>query len=360
MRRGPAEEVLLAAAASALLACNANIYDEGLRPDAGAAPPTADASADAARGGDGVRTCVPDMLLSRVLFASTRLHPTDASFEFEVRAWNGGVTPRLLVFKKSDTGSSSTEVHVLSLEVTEERDDRPHLGESWIHQSGTDQPETSESWDIEASDWNGDDRTDMVAVNRRASGDTLAFNVVSGEDDFDDTIHRASTTVSSLGIDDDVELADYDGDGHDDLWIFQSDDAGIDLVVLSGIESGPADDSGRVPHATELASLRLDLPAGGEPWDFEVADWDRDGIPDVVGVRAADTDCNGELHILGGAGGFATRLWASSTELTSANTEALDVSVADVDDDDALEILIVHGSGESGSTEVEILEPSDP
>lgn len=49
-----------------------------------------------------------------VLQTGTPLHETDDTFDFAVGDWNRDGRPDLFAIKKSNTGSKSTEVHVIS------------------------------------------------------------------------------------------------------------------------------------------------------------------------------------------------------------------------------------------------------
>jgi hypothetical protein len=48
-----------------------------------------------------------------ILHTGTALHQTDDTFAFAVVDWDGDGTPDLVAIKKSNTGSGSTEVHML-------------------------------------------------------------------------------------------------------------------------------------------------------------------------------------------------------------------------------------------------------
>ncbi len=48
-----------------------------------------------------------------VLQTGTALHETDATFDFGLADWNRDGAPDLVTVKKSNTGTNSTEVHIL-------------------------------------------------------------------------------------------------------------------------------------------------------------------------------------------------------------------------------------------------------
>jgi hypothetical protein len=47
------------------------------------------------------------------LQTGTALHPTDNTFDFAMTDWNGDGKPDLVAIKKSNTGTNSTEIHIL-------------------------------------------------------------------------------------------------------------------------------------------------------------------------------------------------------------------------------------------------------
>ena len=55
-------------------------------------------------------------LQTYILHGSTALHPTDQSFAFDVTDWNSDGKLDVVAVKKSKTGSGKTEAHVLSLQ----------------------------------------------------------------------------------------------------------------------------------------------------------------------------------------------------------------------------------------------------
>ena len=50
-----------------------------------------------------------------IVQTGTALEETDQTFDFAVADWDGDGKPDLIVIKKSNTGSGSTEVHILKL-----------------------------------------------------------------------------------------------------------------------------------------------------------------------------------------------------------------------------------------------------
>ncbi|GFF59145.1 hypothetical protein IFM46972_11303, partial [Aspergillus udagawae] len=82
-----------------------------------------------------------------ILHTGTVLHETDNTFDFIMTDWNGDGRPDLVAIKKSQTGTNSTEVHILSGATN---------FQSFILHKGTVLHETDNTFDFIMTDWNGD------------------------------------------------------------------------------------------------------------------------------------------------------------------------------------------------------------
>jgi hypothetical protein len=98
------------------------------------------------------------------------------------------------------------------------------------------------------------------------------------------------------------------------------------------------------------------LHVTGPSWVHLAADWDKDGLPDLVLVnRSGTASGNVELHVLSGRSGFTQFIAHVATPLPQVGTN-VDVSLADVDRDGRLDLALILKSGTgSGRTEVHVL-----
>ncbi|KAH7115447.1 hypothetical protein B0J13DRAFT_572157 [Dactylonectria estremocensis] len=96
-----------------------------------------------------------------ILQTGTGLHETDATFDFAVADWNADGCPDLVVVKKSNTSSSSTEVHVLS---------GASNYKNFILHSETALYRTLGMFEFMVADWTRDGRLDLVAIKKRNTG----------------------------------------------------------------------------------------------------------------------------------------------------------------------------------------------
>jgi len=56
-----------------------------------------------------------------ILHTNTPLHETDDTFSFSIDDWNHDNRPDLIIFKKSNTDTNSTEVHIIGQQPSPER-----------------------------------------------------------------------------------------------------------------------------------------------------------------------------------------------------------------------------------------------
>ncbi|KAI3572531.1 hypothetical protein IWW34DRAFT_763272 [Fusarium oxysporum f. sp. albedinis] len=93
-----------------------------------------------------------------ILQTGTGLHETDATFDFAVADWNADGCPDLVVVKKSNTSSGSTELHVLS---------GASNYKNFILHSETALHRTLGMFEFMVADWTRDGRLDLVAIKKR-------------------------------------------------------------------------------------------------------------------------------------------------------------------------------------------------
>jgi len=93
-----------------------------------------------------------------LLQTGTILHETDENSKFCLGDYNGDGNPDLFYIAKNNTGSKSTEIHILSGQSNYQ---------SWLLHTGTILHETNEDWDFGVSNYMGKGNKDLYCVKKR-------------------------------------------------------------------------------------------------------------------------------------------------------------------------------------------------
>lgn len=143
----------------------------------------------------------------------TALAETDDSWAFGMGRWGNGSKADLFAIKKSNTGSGTTEVHVLSGDS---------YFQEYILRTPTRLPETDDNYNFVVTDWNGDGRPDLVAIKKsNASGRCTEVHVLAGISKYKVFILRSETPLfRSKGIFE-FAVADWTGNKRPDLIAFK-------------------------------------------------------------------------------------------------------------------------------------------
>ena len=91
-------------------------------------------------------------------------------------------------------------------------------------------------------------------------------------------------------------------------------------------------------------------------WDFAVADRNRDGIDDVIGIKRAGSSGTVEVHVLDGASSYRTWQLHAATVLPRQDPGRWSFDVADTNVDGHLDVVGVNRFGADGRTTVHVLD----
>ncbi len=164
-----------------------------------------------------------------ILQTGTALHETDDTFAFAMGRWDQDSKPDLFAIKKSQTGTNSTEVHVLSGASGFQR---------FTLQTGTALHETDATFQFGITDWNADGRPDLVAIKKSQTGTmSTEVHVLSGRSHYADFILHSGTALHRTDGIFDFALADWTGDGRPDLVAIKKRNTGTDSTevhILAG------------------------------------------------------------------------------------------------------------------------------
>ncbi|KAH8708463.1 hypothetical protein GQ44DRAFT_628068 [Phaeosphaeriaceae sp. PMI808] len=153
-----------------------------------------------------------------MLQTGTKLEETDDTWTFGMGRWGAGDKPDLFAIKKSNTGTNTTEVHVLCGD---------NNFQNFILQTGTGLHETDSNFDFAVTDWNGDGRPDLVAVKKsKTNGRCTEVHVLSGASTYKEFILRSETPLFRSNGLYEFAVADWTGNGKPDLIALKKRDTG--------------------------------------------------------------------------------------------------------------------------------------
>jgi FG-GAP-like repeat len=228
---------------------------------------------------------------------ATGLHPTGAEWSFTTCDLDDDLFPDLAAINRNG-GSGTTEVHVLS---------GASKFKKFILQTATGLHPTGLQWDFAFTDWNGDGRLDLVAINRQGGSGKTEVHVLSGASGWKDFIAHIETGLHSTDFNWSFQIAYWNSSGRPDLVAInrQGGSGSTEIHVLSG--------------ESNLQNFILHKATGLHPtgieWRFGVADWDNNGQLDLIGVNPKGSSGTTEVHILSAASGFKTFILHTVTGL---------------------------------------------
>jgi hypothetical protein len=108
-----------------------------------------------------------------------------------------------------------------------------------------------------------------------------------------------------------------------------------------------------------LANLATPLQSTGSnaAWNFELADWNSDGRPDIFVILKTGASGKTEVHILNGANSYQTFSFNGATILSSTGSdEKWNFKVGDYNGDGTPDIYAINRQGASGRTEISVMD----
>ena len=192
--------------------------------------------------------------------------------------------PDLMVVPFVGTGSGKTEVNALE----------GHGFGSWLYNlpSGEGSKASRNAYHLFA-DYNGDRVTDLYEISMSPYGSTDVHvkagpNYTASLGDWVTPIQGQSPYTAKAA------LADKDGDGKAELYVFTSTNYKVDVHVLDG---NSFHDS-RGDFATPAGITTMN------DYEMLVGDYNHDGTPDMYLVSLKGGGTKADVHVLSGAGGF--------------------------------------------------------
>jgi hypothetical protein len=205
--------------------------------------------------------------------------------------------------------------------------------------------------DLVLADWNADKHPDLILV--RGSGtDTgrAEVRIMDGASNFAGLLLTTSTAIAATENPQAYAVTDWNGDNRPDLLVVRkSGTAGAptDVVVLDGASS----------FRQVLTQTATPLTATDDRHRFAVADWNGDNRPDLVVTQTSGTASGKmEVQVLDGASNFQRPLSPVIVTAEPANTDHR-VDVTDFDNDRRPDLVVIQTSlTADGKTQVRVLD----
>jgi|SRR6266404_2252342 hypothetical protein len=138
---------------------------------------------------------------------------------------------------------------------------------------------------------------------RNTSTNKLEVHILNGADNFQNWSLQTDTALFAADAQNcDFAVADDNGDGHPDVFCLKKINTGsgkgtVEVHVVNGADK------------FQSFLLHTDTHLGAADCDFALADYNRDGRPDVFGLKKNNTDTGTfEVHVLNGADKFQSFL----------------------------------------------------
>lgn|GEM_PF-1676445 len=239
---------------------------------------------------------------------------TSPRFQFQLADFDGDGIEDLFFFNRSQTGSGTTEVHIL----------KGPEHKTFLRQTGTALGDTGtdNQWKFLLGDYDRDGNLDIYAVKKYGTGGKLEIHVLDGATGYQTFLAQHATPAAGPGnsTEFDFGLGDYDGDGLLDFYTINKN--GLSGKTEVHVLSGASGFQNYIAHI----STGLGMTGSGSSWVFGVSDYNLDGRPDVYAIRKESA--NVEIHVLDGSTGFSTSLLQMVTPITTQGIpEGLDVLV---------------------------------
>ncbi len=168
-----------------------------------------------------------------LLHTATALGEADATFDFQVVDYNGDGKPDLAAFKKSATGSHSTEIHVLSGATN---------FQTWLLHTATALGETGAEGVVRLADVNRDGVLDLVYVLKFGTGSgRMEVHAVDGASGFRTFNLHTATALPASSDEAEFRFSDFNGDGTLDLFYLKKKNTGsgrTEVHIVNGANWG--------------------------------------------------------------------------------------------------------------------------
>jgi hypothetical protein len=244
----------------------------------------------------------------------------------------------IMALNRSGTASGKTEVHIM---------DGATSYQSWALQTSTILHETDDTWDFGHGDCNGDGASDIVSIKKSGTeSGTTEIHIMDAATGYQSWVFQTSTILHETGDNFEFQVGDYNSDGYTDIFAIKKSETGTNSTEFHVLD-------GATNYQSCLLQTGTALHETGDNWDFQVGDYNGDGLMDILGVKQSATGSNStEIHILDGASNYQTFSLQTSTVLgMTENNWSFAMGNNNL-------ISLNRGNTGTGTTEVHILDAS--
>jgi hypothetical protein len=192
--------------------------------------------------------------------------------------------------------------------------------------------------DFLIADYDRDGIPDLFFIKRKATGtNTIEVHVLSGKSNYQQFIlHTGTALAQAEDANGDFFVADYNGDGIPDLFFIKRRNTGTNTIEVH-VLSGKSNYQQFLVHTGTALAQSEDLNGS-----FAIADFDRDGIPDLFFIKRRNTGTNTiEVHVLTGKSNYQQFVVHTGTPLTLAEDKNGDFLVSDFDHDGIPDLFFI-------------------
>ncbi|MBW4546944.1 MAG: DUF4347 domain-containing protein [Symplocastrum torsivum CPER-KK1] len=260
------------------------------------------------------------------------------SWDFVSIDYNLDGATDIMALNRSGTASGKTEVHIM---------DAATGYQSWALQTSTILHETDDTWDFGHGDCNGDGASDIVSIKKSGTeSGTTEIHIMDAATGYQSWVFQTSTILHETGDNFEFQTGDYNGDGYTDIFAIKKSETGTNSTEFHVLD-------GATNYQSCLLQTGTALHETGNNWDFQVGDYNGDGLMDILGVKQSATDSNStEIHILDGASNYQAFSLQTSTVLgMTEDNWSFAMGNNNL-------ISLNQGNTGTGTTEVHILEAS--
>ncbi|WP_169331077.1 FG-GAP repeat domain-containing protein [Deinococcus gobiensis] len=196
-----------------------------------------------------------------------------------------------------------------------------------------------------------DDATDLAYFVKKHTGtNTTEIHVINGSASYNNHLQQTGT-VMGVEPNEQYFMADWDNDSRPDMIKIKPNVAGKTEVHIA---------SGNSNYQQYIYNIATTLSGVDDTFEFNIADWNRDGRLDLIAVKKRNTGTNRvEIHVLDGAKNFQAYLLQTGTIMpTQPNSST--IRFADWDGDGLLDLFGIYKQNTgTGRMEVHIATSSD-